>query len=569
MSQNYTHSLEQHGQVAVDDSRASNTGSVAERISSSSLFNLTDRLQIFTYLVSSNRVRWYRVIMRVFLHAHRELYRYQLTAQEIRDTVRGTFDPEYSLEQCQNDLAALKEWGNISTMYDSSRATSIASFLSPALLYQATPEAIAIETFLEEQTRASAGIGSLRQGDIARLADALQRLDQALAPSSLKASSMNERDIAEQWQQAFELWNTMAREAAQYLASMTIAMQQGRPDLEAYQAYKAAVVAYVHGFAQALTQYGRLIRDLLSSWNATGKKERLIELAHRYLEPPTLATENRRTPEELQQEVRNQIEAVTSWFSEGSNADAFRRNALSEVDKVVRLAATLVANVRPNANYASNLALLARALADARDGESAQQLFSLAFADLLPIHFPESLAGVPSALHDGNTTHAWQEPPAVQLRLRPINRSTRVDFTAEDPIADNREAARDLIVQQEERLRLQSQQFAHLFATPYLDIGVMRRISVEERAILMNVIDSCLTTPHHQYRAPDGSIIRLLNPREQAYAFLHATDGVLLLPRYRLQREGQDEAFVSSTTDMLNGHNGHNGQDRQDGDNDE
>src|ERR1035438_6419192 len=91
----------------------------AESIISSSAFNLTDRLQIFSYLVSSNRVRWYRIIMRVFLQRHRELYRYQLTALEVRDVVRDGFDPDYTLEQCQSDLAALKEWGNIITFYDS------------------------------------------------------------------------------------------------------------------------------------------------------------------------------------------------------------------------------------------------------------------------------------------------------------------------------------------------------------------------------------------------------------------------------------------------------------------
>ena len=134
-----------------------------ESILSSSAFNLTDRMQIFSYLVSPNRVRWYRLIMRIFLQRHRELYRYQLTAQEVRDEVRATFDAEYTLEQCQSDLAALKEWGNVITFYDSSRATSIASFLSPALLYQATPAAIAIETFLDEQARASANSGASSQ----------------------------------------------------------------------------------------------------------------------------------------------------------------------------------------------------------------------------------------------------------------------------------------------------------------------------------------------------------------------------------------------------------------------
>src|ERR1700726_3588574 len=92
--------------------QASDSNATYEGIAPIGVFNLTDRLQIFTYLVTPNRVRWYRVIMRTFLQHHRELYRYQLTAQEVRDAVRVALDPEYTLDQCQNDLAALKEWGN-------------------------------------------------------------------------------------------------------------------------------------------------------------------------------------------------------------------------------------------------------------------------------------------------------------------------------------------------------------------------------------------------------------------------------------------------------------------------
>src|SRR5713101_6626571 len=171
------------------DTRISGAGVMSESITPSAVFQLTDRLPIFSYLVSSNRIRWYRVIMRFFFHSHRELYRYQLTAQEVRDAVRATLEAEYTLEQCQNDLAALKEWGNITTIYDSSRATSIASFLSPALLYQATPEGIAIETFLDEQTRTSMGKGSLRQGDLPHLWNSLQRLDEALRSHSTELTT--------------------------------------------------------------------------------------------------------------------------------------------------------------------------------------------------------------------------------------------------------------------------------------------------------------------------------------------------------------------------------------------
>ena len=413
-------------------SQAAGIVTSSEPISSASVFNFTDRLPIFSYLVSSNRIRWYRVIMRFFLQCHRELYRYQLTAQEVRDALRETFDSEYTLEQCQNDLAALKEWGNITTIYDSSRATSIASFLSPALLYQATPEAIAIETFLDEQARANTGKGSLRQGDLPHLWKSLQTLDEALRSLPTELTPIRGREMAEEWQRAFEIWNAMAREAAQYLANMISAAQQSRPELDAYQLYKAAVVAYVHGFAQALTQYSRRIRTQLAEWNESGKKEQLIEIVAQYLEPPAPTLENRSSRQELLQEARNQVDALMHWFALGKNADSFRRNALAEVDKVVRRASVLAASARPNANYAANLHMLAHQLFAAKDGETAQQLFSLAFANLLPVHLPESFAGAPSAAHDTETGSAWQEPPNVNLRLRPISRFNRSEHALED-----------------------------------------------------------------------------------------------------------------------------------------
>jgi uncharacterized protein (TIGR02677 family) len=539
---NDTQATEQVGRFA-------DTDITTGEVSSSSLFNLTDRLQIFSYLVTSNRVRWYRVIMRYFLQCHRNLYRYQLTASEVRDAVRATFDPEYTLEQCQNDLKALKDWGNITTIYDSSRATSIASFLSPALLYQATPEGIAIETFLEMQARASTGRGALRQGDLPRLWASLQQLDEWLNLPAFELTPAYERDIAEEWQRAFETWNTMAREAAQYLANMTNAAQQGLSDIEAYQAYKAAVVAYVHGFAQALTQYSRHVRELLAEWSETGKTAQLIEIVAEHLDPPALTTEHQRTEEELREEASNQLEALTNWFAVGKNADSFRRNALAEVDKVVRRATALAATARPGANYAANLNTLAHQLLLAPDGEAAQQLFAVAFANTLPVHLPESLAGPVSATSRADGQEAWQAPPTVRLRLRPVSRFNRGEPPLEDPIIDNRTIIRNLVAQHKAKLEEQKQRFARLFRNPLLDIGTLEVISPEDRAILMEVIDACLGDTYHQYRAPDGSTVLLLNAEEQSYTLLRSTDGILLLPRYRLQHvasEDRENALIGA-----------------------
>src|SRR6266699_3562794 len=85
-------------------------------------------------------------------------------------------------------------------------------------------------------------------------------------------------------------------------------------------------------------------------------------------------------------------------------------------------------------------------------------------------------------------------------------------------------------------------------------------------AILMEVIDACLGDTYHQYQAPDGSTVLLLNAEEQSYTLLRSTDGVLLLPRYRLQhvasedREnsliGADLLLEDDITQIGDGHNG-------------
>lgn len=499
-------------------------------------FGLTDKIPIFNYLVLSERVGWYRTIMRFFLAQHRQLYRYQLTAQEIWEAVRHSFDPAYTLEKCQSDLKMLEEWGNLITTHDASRHTTIASFRSPALLYQATPLAIAVETFLQEQQRVGSRLGALRQGDLPRLWEMLQALDKLLAdlqkvgPENVTANRTGE--VAEEWRRAFELFNTMAREAAQYLANLTAEARRPRSSLEAYQSYKRAVVEYVTNFGQTLSAYSVAFRDCLLGWQHDGRSDILVDAIAAHLQPPTMEETHRQSPVELAKEAANQFAALLQWFAVGHNADTFRRAAAAEVEKVVRRAEQFAAAARPNANYANDLDALARRLMEAVSVEETRQLTLLAFAHALPGHLPENLTG-PSGVT--GMRPAWQELPSVSSLLRDIGRN-KVDRTVELPISDHREARQAMI---ERRLRERAEErerFAVLFDMGSLDVGEVWVKSAAERALLLSVVRGCLRDSKFQYRAPDGSLIQMLNPRENRYGLLRAPDGGLLMPRYRLVR---------------------------------
>ncbi|NWJ96479.1 MAG: TIGR02677 family protein [Chloroflexi bacterium] len=497
-------------------------------------YGLTDKIPIFNYLVTTERVGWYRTIMRFFLSRHREFYKYQLTAHEIWEAVRQQFDPAYTLDKCQNDLRSLEDWGNLITTYDASRHTSIQSFRSPALLYQATPLAISVEIFLEQQRRVGSSLGALRQGDLAHLWEMLERLDSWLAKlepgAGLPARSL---ELAEEWRRAFDLFGTMAREAAQYLANMIAVARRPRPSLESYQSYKRSVVEYVTNFGQTLTHYSVSFRELLSGWYKNGRATILIEAIAAHLQPPSLEEERRQTPAQLAREAANQVGALSGWFAIGSNADTFRRAAAAEVEKVVRRAEQFAAAARPNANYATDLDVLARRLLEAVDPEETRQLLLVAFAHGLPGHLPENLAGPNSTT---GAQGAWQELPSVTPILRSLGRSVRIDKTVELAISDNRAAQYALIQRRLFERAEERERFATLFATGSLNVGEVWVNSPAERAALLAVVRGCLRDSRFEYHAPDGSLIIMLNPKETRYGLLRAPDGSLLMPRYQLKR---------------------------------
>jgi hypothetical protein len=101
----------------------------------------------------------------------------------------------------------------------------------------------------------------------------------------------------------------------------------------------------------------------------------------------------------------------------------------------------------------------------------------------------------------------------------------------------NTDALYQLKQTHDEQHLAQQQRFAHLFQTELLDLGTIHTIVPQERAAITEMIDGCLCNPSLEYLLPDGSLVTLLNRDEQSYIALRSTDGVLLLPRYRLQRQ--------------------------------
>ena len=502
-------------------------------------------ITLFNYLTPiSERIDWYRAIMRIFLQRSRA-YRYQLTAQDVLDSLHTSQiygEQEYFLESCKNDLGRLVTWGNLTTLYDTSRVTTITDFRSPVLLYQATQEALAIENFLAEQARIGASEGGLYQGDLPRIWEALQQLDGWLRQDRTTLTSERSQEIAEQWRVAFTTWERVTSDAAQYLGSMNRSSQQAI-NIETFLAYKNVVVLYVQSFAQQLVDYSNTIRMLLADWSQHGMQTLLLDIVASTPPPLQSVAENQ---ELWREDVTRQIAALEQWFTREINVSMFLKAAHDAVEKVVQRAHLLATSMRPQTDYVSMLHKLANELLLVEDFEQAQVLFAASFANSLPIHLPEGFTGTPVVAERSRSRPTWQAEPTVTRTMRGLNARGAAERNMEQPMRQNEAALQALKQQYEAEQQAQKKRFERLFEKPLLDMGALKTIMPEERQLLIAIIDSCLNSLTNEYILPDGATVTLLNPDEQSYIALKARDGVLTLPHYRLQiqRSVQAEAVL-------------------------
>lgn len=525
-----------------EENRVNDPGPSRQAQDNATAFKQFGALSLFNYLTPLvDRTDAYRAIMRAFYQRSRA-YRYQLTAQDVLDAVREEIRQEYHLEHCKADLDSLVKWGNLATIYDTGRVTTIADLRSSVLRYQATPEALEIEAFLASHAHIGASEGGLRQGDLPLLDELLRQLDTWLQEDHRSYTLERCQEIAEQWHRAFTTWEHITHDAAQYLGSMHQSAEQ-ITNLTAYLAYKSIVVTYIQSFAQQLVQYSNAIRSLLTGWTSDGKKAHLLEVITST--PPPIQTQ----AEHIllwHEDIRQQIEALQDWFLQQDNIAMFSKAANDAIQKVVHRAHTLAASMRPQTDYVSMLYRLSSQLTQISDLETAQYLYAAAFASATPIHLTESFTGTPEVADTPGERTPWQQPPTVVRSLRPIYKGN-AERTIEQPMRHSVDAVHQMKQRHDAAAALQRQRFAHLFQEPILDLGTITEITPEDRAALSELIDGCLSNPSLEYKLPDGSVVTLLNRREARYAALRACDGVLLLPCYRLQHR----ANIASRPHMM------------------
>ena len=497
------------------------------------LFDPLQELPLFKYLVGNsgnNHIGSRRFLMK-FMYQKSKNGNYSINEQEI---LREMHDNLYARSDVRTDLAFLEQHGNLSKTRDFKDAGNhfAEKFQIPdEFIYTASPYALEIESMIDGWRYSRTSGGSLDRLNLVTVQQSLRELTKYLShPEDL---SYDLHTIQETWDRLYKTWRQLSHDIWLYLNNLENDARKDLFDLDAFDKYKRGIFNYIDRFEQTLKEITPDICQIFAEWTDEEKERLVLYILKNHAQFGAREDERQVPSSLLRKVIYQQIADIQNWFL--VQVPQFHRRASNEIQRIVgqaRLLAVYLGNRIRNTTYLQELANICLECSSVED---AQQVFTLAFAHIQPLHFSQSVLPEPGIAEETDEVSPWLVPAPYKPVLRLISREKpNIQKIPVVEKSEQKKAQRDLQQSGLQEIADEWNMFKDLFTSLPLDLGSLIGITIETTLcmLLEQIVDTCLKDLNGHYSARDGSKIVLCNPQEQTYIHLRAPNGILYLPRY-------------------------------------
>ncbi|GAB7389241.1 TIGR02677 family protein [Bacillaceae bacterium] len=473
------------------------------------------------YLNAEN-VHRYRLIMRYFYQQYQRL-RYWLKPEEVyQGVMRYGLLPEYTLEQCQQDLQVLTEWKNLTVRHDGGRAATIEEYLRKKFRYLLTPYSIEIERMLENLENLQGYGGSLEPTLFDKIAGLLKEI-----------ADRNDRFAPDEalqiWKELSQSFKQLHENASDYLASL----QSGRAEelmmTEAFLVFKDTLTHYLRNFIHALQKSSYAIEGYLQQLSGPGESRFIACVVADQERVPHL--EDTRTHEERLEQVQAEWSSFRRWFlgdgHEPSDLYYLEQATKETISRVVRCALRIQEKRRIGVSRKRELDHLGQWFFRLDDLEEAKKLAAYVFGLYPTRHFH----GWDDEGDGSGQQSMWEEAP-MTASLRSRSRK-QVRGGQSEPVRQTKEQQKQARQRYLEKKREEEAMIGRLIERGSFRLSELDELSVPMRKMLLYWISRCLSSPSRTFHTPDGIQVEMKFPEDGARTALRAEDGVLELPDFQ------------------------------------
>ena len=482
---------------------------------------LTQPVTETKYLTAENVDR-YRSIMRIFFEAYEQL-NYWLDQDEVyAGMVADPYFVEYRPEQCQQDLAMLVEWKNLSTIQDTRNITTIEAFKNKKFRYQLTPYSVEIERLVIRLEHLQVEGASLEPSLLARINEHIASFGQmALADTSV---------LHTWWEDLERDFERLNRNYQDYMRALNSVKAEEMMRTQAFLVFKDHLVEYLRNFVKSLQRYAGGIEGNLRALDPMVVEQVLErEIDYEYGIP---RLEQEVTREEIVSRVCGRYESMRNWFvaDAGAENEAGRLyDATTEIiRRITRYAAQLSEKTGMGANRREEYRKVATLFMQCEDMASAHCMSARVFG----LERPRHLQLLADRLSESTNKSVYEEK-AAEVILKPRIRTYREKMTRSairDTSAEKALARTQVLMQKQ----ADKDYMATLEQNSQIDFAKLPLLEPRARGILLRWLSDALEDAAHVARTEDGRTFQLDLSDQEKTCIMHAQDGDFMLPHIRI-----------------------------------
>src|SRR5690554_4215720 len=383
---------------------------------------VTKSIQEVKYLATENSRR-YRPLMRYFYYQYEQL-NYWLYKEEVYMELKK--HPEfaaYTIEECQQDLETLVQWGNLIPVQDTAKAKTVEEFKTKQFRYQLSEYAVEIERMTVTLENLSVEGASLEPSLIERIREAVGRL-----PEMVEA----EPKVAGSWWHGLNAdFKSLNQNYQDYIRSFHSLRAEELMKSAAFIAYKDSIIDYLREFIKGLQTNSYWIEERLRDFDEK-MTERVLQKVFTYEKSiPRLDTVGER---EILDNIRGRWQSLRQWFlgSEERSSEVVKLFEITNelIRKITRYAAQIVEALNSAANRKEEYKKLAELFLACAKPADCHKLSALAFGVFNSRHLKGDLDRSTESINSS----VFQETPLV-VEIRPRTRRYK-EKIAKRPIVD-------------------------------------------------------------------------------------------------------------------------------------
>lgn len=476
------------------------------------------------YLRAENAQR-YRVIIRYFFLEYEKIH-YWMGREDIYEMMRtiGLF-PDYTLEQCQLDLQALVDWGNLTAQQDGSKVKTIQDFKNKKYRYQLSEYTVEIERMTTRLENLEVEGASLEPTLLERIYQQLSQYEALL--------EMDDASIRDWLTLLIEDFIRLNRNYQDYIKTLNSAKAEELMKTTEFLIFKDKLITYLRNFVVMMQEKGGLIIDVLNKVDDATLEFLLNKATNYELSIPRLDSQLKY--EDVYENFKGKLNSLKTWFVGGKEVSEMDRlNDITNdiIRKITRYASHIAEMNNRGSNRKEQYYHLMNVFSRCENVNQAHCLSAHVFGVDNCMH----LAYIQERLSDNINMGVYQENPSFIL-FEPHAKIARKK-TVREPAKDYTLEKTMQLLEREDAIELEKRRIEDIVVNNEIDFSTLPLIHATTRKKLLLWLSKALESKSNKAKTDDDREYHVIKISDELCT-LRCEDGNFMMPKYKIVFKGK------------------------------